>query len=94
MNEYKSPLVSCTICRKVISAKGIHQHHRISHTEEGAEHHKRSSKNGRDMRNKNRKKLKEERKTIENNEYDLNPKICKQCGLIELFFSRPENSTQ
>jgi hypothetical protein len=78
MSIYKSPLVCCTICRKELSAKGIHSHYISAHTIEGNLVRKQCGSIG-------GKKIKpkvvaKNKSTIDN--YNLNPSICQQCNSV------------
>lgn len=88
MTEYKSPQVSCIICKKVTSSKGIHSHYRISHTEAGAEKHKHSSKAGIDVMKSNKKIYEENRRNLKNDEYNSSPSYCVYCNSVLSYSKR------
>lgn len=73
---YKSPLCSCTVCREIKSAKGIHSHHIAAHgtTKEKI---KMIGING--SRNYNVHKQKEAA-TLRETAYNSSPAVCKQCN--------------
>lgn len=73
---YKSPLCSCIICHKECSSKGIHSHHRASHTEEGKKRIHELAK----IANVNALKSLEEKARLLRVEYYHNPNLCSRCN--------------
>ena len=74
--KYSSPLCSCVICKEVKSAKGIHSHYLIAHTEEGK---LQNLKNGRLGKIAAVKANKEKIKLIIES-YNQSPNICEYCS--------------
>lgn len=75
MSPYKSPLVSCLICKEVKSARGIFGHHSFAHTEEGRNLAFRNGK----ASSLNHTKQKEKALNLRS-EYNVNPILCKLCN--------------
>lgn len=71
MTNFKSPLVSCIICRKLTSEKGIFSHYTTAHTEEGKLRQIENAKlSGKTQRSKVKPRL----------DYELSPNKCKNCN--------------
>lgn len=75
---YSSPLCSCIICREIKSAKGIHSHYNISHTENGYEQHKKIATDTLTARNEANKNHRLDRISA----YNHNPKLCANCNEV------------
>lgn len=77
--SYSSPLCSCIICREVKSAKGIHSHFRINHSENGLENHKIRAKIGVIKGSYTTKRNTFIKNIILWKNYYTNPSICPVC---------------
>ena len=76
---YLSPLCSCIICHEVKSAKGIHTHYLVSHTEKGKSKHYEATNNFKDKRKINQKTALKKIKDTRIQNYNLNKKQCEFC---------------
>lgn len=85
---YNSPLCSCIICKHVTSAKGIHSHHRVVHSEDGKKSHAEASKKGSVAGALATSKKYKQLKDAEINSYEKSPNSCEQCGIHLSFESR------
>lgn len=85
---YNSPLCSCIICKHVTSAKGIHSHHRVVHSEDGKKSHAEASKKGSVAGALATSKKYKQLKDTEINSYEKSPNSCERCGIHLSFESR------
>ena len=85
---YNSPLCSCIICKHVTSAKGIHSHHRVVHSEDGKKSHAEASKKGSVAGALATSKKYKQLKDAEIDSYEKSPNSCEQCGIHLSFESR------
>lgn len=76
---YTSPLCSCILCGVTKSAKGIHSHYRIAHTEAGKNSHLEISKNANVIRAAQTSKKYKDLSEANLISYQSNPKFCVQC---------------
>lgn len=83
-DNYLSPLCSCVICKKVKSAKGIHSHYHLSHTEAGKERNYIAGNNGGDASKTLHTSKNAERET----EYNKTPNACTGCASPLPFIKR------
>lgn len=82
MTSKKSAMCSCVICKKEYSAKGIHTHHKISHTEGGSENHKKRINASVNKSKEQRSKTLSVENAARKSQYEKSPKHCLCCGNV------------